>query len=125
MKQAGSFPAQKDSARPGAKSWKRYLYMLCALAISFITKLAPMGSLTPLARGYGHDFGLAMLMFFVARSQLTHRLECAVFVFIVASAQEFSQLWLWGTFDWWDFLAYAAGIAVAFTLDALTLKSQC
>jgi len=98
--------------------------MFCALAVSFITKLAPMGSLTPLARGYGHDFGLAMLMFFTARSQITHRVECAAFVFIVASAQEFSQLWLWGTFDWWDFLAYAAGIAVGFMLDAVSLNQK-
>ena len=88
------------------------------------------GPLEDLVRSYASDIAIPLAMYYSMRmtSSLVrkHPLLNAAYLFTGCAVIETMQALHWerGTFDPWDYLAYAAGLGLALVVDKLTLRQD-
>lgn len=105
----------------------RWLYMFLAALVAVGKIWGDAGSWNWFLHGYAWDVALPILAYFFVTEVLDiegGRL-LALLTMIVNSAGEVAQRFLkTQTFDPWDFVAYAAGAAMALLLDTITPRKQ-
>jgi len=108
-----------------------------AVALSQACGLTIWGEYRGFVRGYGHDAALALFAYMLFRPEVAGPRKCGLVVVAVLFGTELGQALLawnaqqqWlpiprvGTFDWWDFVAFATGTGVAWLLDLKTLGGK-
>ena len=109
---------------------KNALISVSTIATDYIVNTNCQGEYKSFVNGYAHDIILPVSLFFIYKTiggiWNVNKYATAAFIFTGCSAVEFAQKigWYHGTYDPKDFLAYAAGTAIALGIDSLVSKKN-